>query len=65
MSEYGIASIRRTVRMWFNRWLTLTEDVRTARLLDMLGLDYFQLLDRLTNARSRKTHPKILAERDS
>jgi superfamily II DNA or RNA helicase len=58
MSEYGIASIERTVRLaqgQFNQWLTLTDDDRTApRLLDMLGFDYFQLLDRLTIARSRK-----------
>ena len=54
----GIASIDATVRnaqSQFNRWLTLPEEERRPeRLLDMLGFDYFTLLDLLTIARSRK-----------
>jgi hypothetical protein len=58
LREQGIASIEGTVRLaqrQFNRWLELADDERRpARLLDMLGFDYFQLLDLLTIARSRK-----------
>ncbi|MFC1999169.1 helicase-related protein [Chloroflexota bacterium] len=56
--DHGIASIDATTRLaqkQFNRWLNLDEDVRTPSVLvDMLGFDYFQLLDLLTIARSRK-----------
>jgi len=56
--EHGIPSIEATVRqaqLQFNRWLALDEPERTsARLMDMLGFDYFKLLDLLTLARSRK-----------
>src|SRR6185312_16910739 len=39
----------------FNRWLDLPDEERApARLVDMLGFDYFTLLDLLTIARSRK-----------
>ena len=55
---HGIASIDSTTRLaqkQFNRWLDLTEEDRTPlRLIDMLGFDYFTLLDLLTIARSRK-----------
>lgn len=55
---HGIASIEATIRKaqgQFNRWLDLPEsDRRPARLMDMLGFDYFKLLDMLTIARSRK-----------
>jgi len=58
LSEHGIAHIGSTVRLaqaQFNRWLELEEiERRPARLMDMLGFDYFQLLDLLTIARSRK-----------
>jgi len=58
LMAHGIPSIEATVRMaqtQFNRWLTFPEDERNpAILLDMLGLDYFKLLDLLTIARSRK-----------
>jgi SNF2 family DNA or RNA helicase len=58
LEEYGIASIDTTTRIaqkQFNRWLTLDEAERTPlRLVDMLGFDYFTLLDLLTIARSRK-----------
>ncbi|MGA2765097.1 MAG: helicase-related protein [Spirochaetia bacterium] len=58
LSEHGIASIDATTRLaqkQFNRWLLLEEDERSpSRLIDMLGFDYFTLLDLLTIARSRK-----------
>jgi len=54
----GISSIEATIRKaqgQFNRWLDFPEaDRRPARLMDMLGFDYFKLLDMLTIARSRK-----------
>jgi SNF2 family DNA or RNA helicase len=56
--DYGITSIDSTTRLaqkQFNRWLDLEESERTpSRLVDMLGFDYFTLLDHLTIARSRK-----------
>lgn len=58
LSENGIPSIEATTRLaqaQFNRWLALDGDERKpARLIDMLGFDYFKLLDLLTIARSRK-----------
>ncbi|MCZ2343090.1 MAG: ATP-dependent helicase [Bacteroidales bacterium] len=58
LKDQGIASIEATVRLaqvQFNRWQQLEEaERRPARLMDMLGFDYFQLLDLLTIARSRK-----------
>jgi len=55
---HGISSIEATIRKaqgQFNRWLDLPEaERRPARLMDMLGFDYFKLLDMLTIARSRK-----------
>jgi superfamily II DNA or RNA helicase len=55
---HGIQSIEATIRKaqtQFNRWLDLAPDERRpARLMDMLGFDYFKLLDMLTIARSRK-----------
>lgn len=58
LSDQGISSIEETVRkaqLQFNRWLRLEETEREpARLMDMLGFDYFKLLDALTIARSRK-----------
>ena len=57
LSPHGIDSIETTCRVaqtQFNRWLQLHDDVRTPeRLVDMLGFDYFRLLDLLTIARSR------------
>jgi hypothetical protein len=56
--EHGITSIDSTTRLaqkQFNRWLDLDESQRTpTHLVDMLGFDYFTLLDLLTIARSRK-----------
>ena len=58
LSSHGIASIDATVRkaqVQFNRWLKLEEfERKPARLMEMLGFDYFKLLDLLTIARSRK-----------
>ena len=54
----GISSIANTTRLaqkQFNRWLDLEDTGRTPlRLIEMLGFDYFTLLDLLTIARSRK-----------
>jgi len=56
--DHGIGSIDSTTRLaqkQFNRWLDLDDAERTpARLVEMLGFDYFTLLDLLTIARSRK-----------
>ena len=56
--DHGIGSIDATTRLaqkQFNRWLDLDETERTpSRLIEMLGFDYFTLLDRLTIARSRR-----------
>lgn len=58
LADHGIASIEATTRKaqtQFNRWLDLDQKKRTpTRLIEMLGLDYFTLLDHLTIARSRK-----------
>ncbi|PIG08311.1 helicase-related protein [Comamonas sp. 26] len=56
--EHGIASIDSTTRRAqkaFNRWLDLPpEEKSPALLVEMLGFDYFALLDHLTIARSRR-----------
>lgn len=58
LADSGIASIDATTRLaqqQFNRWMRLNEGERASGVLvDMLGFDYFQLLDLLTIARSRK-----------
>lgn len=58
LADSGITSIDSTTRLaqkQFNRWLDLEEVERTpAKLVEMLGFDYFSLLDLLTIARSRK-----------
>ena len=58
LRSQGISSIdstTRTAQKQFNRWLDLDDEIRTSsRLIDMLGFDYFALLDALTIARSRK-----------
>ena len=58
LADEGIDSIDATTRLaqrQFNRWLELEEGKRTPmRLVEMLGFDYFTLLDRLTIARSRR-----------
>lgn len=54
----GISSIESTIRkaqLQFNRWLASDESDRTPpHLIEMLGFDYFKLLDLLTIARSRR-----------
>ncbi|HEX7635768.1 MAG TPA: helicase-related protein [Noviherbaspirillum sp.] len=56
--DHGIASIDSTTRRAqkaFNRWLELPNEEKTPSLLvEMLGFDYFALLDHLTIARSRR-----------
>jgi len=56
--DHGIGSIDSTTRLaqkQFNSWLDLEDADRTpSRLIEMLGFDYFTLLDLLTIARSRK-----------
>jgi SNF2 family DNA or RNA helicase len=56
--DHGITSIESTVRkaqLQFNRWLDSEPVERTSpRLIEMLGFDYFKLLDLLTIARSRR-----------
>ncbi len=58
LAGHSIPSIEETVRqaqLQFNRWLALEDaERRPAALIDMLGFDYFKLLDLLTIARSRK-----------
>lgn len=58
LAEHGILSIDSTTRLaskQFNRWLDLPPEQRQpGRLVEMLGFDYFSLLDLLTIARSRK-----------
>jgi hypothetical protein len=58
LSGNGINSINATTRLaqkQFNRWLDLPDEQRTpTRLIDMLGFDYFTMLDLLTIARSRR-----------
>ena len=58
LADEGIDSIDGATRLaqkQFNRWLNLDDSERTPlRLVEMLGFDYFTLLDRLTIARSRR-----------
>jgi len=56
--DEGISNIEATIRLaqrQFNLWLQAPMEDRTpVRLMEMLGFDYFRLLDLLTIARSRK-----------
>ncbi len=56
--DHGINNITATTQRaqkQFNRWLDIVDEERSpAKLIDMLGFDYFTLLDLLTIARSRK-----------
>ncbi len=58
LSGHGLPSISATIRIaqsQFNKWQQLPDVARSPhKLLDMLGFDYFRLLDLLTIARSRK-----------
>ena len=69
LSAHGIPSIEATIRQaqaQFNRWLALEDvDRKPSRLMDMLGFDYFKLLDLLTIARSRKHVEKYYGTTES
>lgn len=69
LADHGIESIGNTTRRaqsQFNHWLKLDEAERTpARLVGMLGFDYFRLLDLLTLARSRKHIEKYYGLQDT
>lgn len=69
LAEHGIGSIDSTTRLaqkQFNRWLDLPESQRTpSQLIDMLGFDYFTLLDLLTIARSRKHVEKYYGTKET
>ncbi len=56
--DHGIPSIDNTIRLassQFRKWLALGDELRRpAQLMEMLGFDYFKLLDLVTIARSRK-----------
>ena len=58
LKDHGIDNISTTTRnaqRQFNSWLQLGDLQRTSvQLIEMLGFDYFALLDHLTIARSRK-----------
>ncbi len=67
--DHGVSSIDNTTQRaqkQFNRWLGLGEAERTpSRLVDLLGFDYFTLLDRLTIARSRRHLEKYYGDRET
>jgi hypothetical protein len=67
--SHGIASIDATTRLaqkQFNRWLDLPDSDRSpTQLVDMLGFDYFTLLDHLTIARSRKHIEKYYGTKET
>ena len=69
LATQGVDSIEITVKRaqeQFNRWLALPEAERLpARLMDMIGFDYFKLLDLLTIARSRKHVEKYYGTSES
>ena len=69
LADHGVSSIDGTTQRaqkQFNRWLELGEAERTpSRLVDMLGFDYFTLLDRLTIARSRRHLQKYYGDRET
>ena len=58
LEDVGIPSVAATTRLaqkQFNRWLELSDEDRVpSRLVEMMGFDYFTLLDTLTIARSRR-----------
>ncbi|MDR4470185.1 MAG: SNF2-related protein [Nitrospira sp.] len=69
LDVHGIPSIETTVRqaqLQFNRWLAREDAERKpAHLLEMLGFDYFKLLDLLTIARSRKHVEKYYGTKET
>jgi hypothetical protein len=58
LANQGVNSIETTTKLaqqQFNQWLSDSDPARNpAKLVEMLGFDYFKLLDLLTIARSRK-----------
>ena len=69
LADHGVSSIDGTTQRAqkrFNRWLELDDSERTpSRLVDMLGFDYFALLDCLTIARSRRHLEKYYGNRET
>jgi hypothetical protein len=69
LAEHGIANIGTTIRLaqsQFRKWQELPDDRRTSgKLLEMLGFDYFRLLDLLTIARSRKHIEKYYGTKET
>ena len=69
LKSQGIASIDSTTRQaqrQFRKWLSLDDARRTpSQLIEMLGFDYFSLLDRLTIARSRRHLEKYYGVADT
>ena len=69
LAGHGVSSVDGTTQRaqkQFNRWLELDEAERTpSRLVDMLGFDYFTLLDLLTIARSRRHLEKYYGDRET
>ena len=69
LADHGVSSIDGTTQRaqkQFNRWLELNDTERTpSQLIDMLGFDYFTLLDRLTIARSRRHLEKYYGTRET
>jgi SNF2 family DNA or RNA helicase len=69
LSDHGIPSIEATVRqaqLQFNRWMAMEDGERSSsQLLEMLGFDYFKLLDLLTIARSRKHIEKYYGTKET
>ena len=69
LADHGVSSIDGTTQRaqkQFNRWLELNDTERTpSQLIDMLGFDYFTLLDRLTIARSRRHLEKYYGNRET
>ena len=69
LADHGILSIEATVRqaqLQFNRWMALEDSQRSSsHLLEMLGFDYFKLLDLLTIARSRKHIEKYYGTKET
>ena len=69
LADHGVSSIDGTTQRaqkQFNHWLQLDDAQRTpSRLVDMLGFDYFTLLDLLTIARSRRHLEKYYGDRET
>ena len=64
-TDRPIEDIFRSAQTQYNAWSKLEEKERTtARLLDMLSFDFFQVLDAVTIARSRKHIEKYYDTKD-